>query len=528
MAVTTRLPETPAPPPLGSVGMVRWAWRQLTSMRTALLLLFGLALTAIPGSLIPQRPVDPIAVGQFRSHHPDVARWYDRLDLFDVFASPWFSAVYLLLMISLIGCVVPRSKVYLSAVRARPPATPRYLDRLSEHRSLTVEAPVESVLAAAAKSLRGRRFRVDTDPTSVAAERGYLRDTGNLVFHLSLVVILVGIAFGHLYGFKGSALVVEGHGFSDTVTQYDNLRAGPLFDTDHLPPFELKMDSFDARYQTDGRQRGAARYFDANVTYTARPGAAPESRQIKVNHPLAAGSTKVFLGPHGYAPLVTVRDGRGDVVFTGPVPFLPVDPVGLSSRGVIKVPDAAPTQLGFQGFFLPTAAFDMQRGPFSTFPQPLNPRLVLNVWSGDLGLDNGVPQSVYRLDTSHMTQVRETADVGSPPITNSLAVGGTMALPRGLGTLTFDGYRQWVVLQLAADPGRDLTLAGAIAAIAGLLGSLFVRPRRVWVRAAPDGAGRTLVEVGALSRSDGVDLAEDVEATLSALTAPIPRTVSRE
>jgi cytochrome c biogenesis protein len=529
MTATTTLPDAPAsPPPLGTVGLARWAWRQLTSMRTALLLLFGLALAAIPGSLVPQRPVDPIAVGQFRTRHPDVSRWYDRLSLFDVFSSPWFSAVYLLLMISLVGCLVPRSRAYLTAVRARPPAVPRNLDRLAEHRVVTVESGVDEVLASAAAALRRRRFRVDRDTESVSAERGYLRDTGNLVFHLSLVVILVGIAYGHLSGFKGSTLVVEGHGFADTVTQYDNLRAGPLYDTDHLAPFEVTLDQFHARYQLDGQQRGAARDFSADVTYTAHPGAPPVARQIRVNQPLRAGATKIYLGPHGYAPLVTVRDGKGDVVFSGPVPFLPVDPVGLSSRGVIKVPDAAPTQLGFQGFFLPTAAMDVTRGPFSSFPQPLNPRLVFNAWSGDLGLDGGVPQSVYRLDTTHMTQVRETEDPNSQQVTASLPVGGSIQLPRGLGSLTFDGYRQWVVLQLADDPGRDVTLLGAVAAILGLLGSLFVRPRRVWVRASPDGTGRTLVEIGALSRSDGVDLAEDVESTLGAVGVRSTRETSRE
>jgi cytochrome c biogenesis protein len=109
-----------------------------------------------------------------------------------------------------------------------------------------------------------------------------------------------------------------------------------------------------------------------------------------------------------------------------------------------------------------------------------------------------------------------------------MAVGGSMELPRGLGTLTFDGYRQWVVLQLADDPGRSVTLFGAFAAILGLLGSLFVRPRRVWVRAGPDSTGRTLVTIGALSRSDGVDLAEDVEATLGAVVVPSSRAPSRE
>ncbi|MBA3744727.1 cytochrome c biogenesis protein ResB [Sporichthya sp.] len=510
----------PVPPPIGAVGMARWAWRQLTSMRTALILLFLLALGAIPGSLIPQRGVDPVAVVEFRNRHPELASWYDKASLFEVFSSPWFSAIYLLLMVSLIGCLVPRTRVYLRAVRARPPATPRNLERLPEHRAVTLDpgadADPETALATAAAALRRRRFRVETYEGSISAERGYLRDTGNLVFHLSLVVVLVGIAVGHLYGMRGSALVVEGQGFSNTVTQYDNLRTGPRFDVDDLSPFTLTLKDFQARYEEAGNQRGAAREFEAKVTVIDAPGSPPRADGIRVNHPLNLGGSKVFLGPHGYAPAVTVRDGNGNVVFAGAVPFLPVDPVGLSSRGVVKVPDAAPTQLGFQGFFLPTAAFDLQRGPFSTFPEPRLPRLVLNVWSGDLGLDDGVPQSVYRLDTTDMTQVKESTKADAQPLTQSLAVGDTMTLP-GLGSLTFDGYREWVVLQVAEDPGRTPALAGGALALAGLLASLFVRPRRVWVRARRDEAGRTVVEVAALARSEGPDLAADVDGVVEAL-----------
>src|SRR5687767_9846972 len=66
------LPAEPRPPALGPIELLRWAWRQLTSMRIALILLFLLALAAIPGSLIPQRTVDPVAVSRFAREHPEL------------------------------------------------------------------------------------------------------------------------------------------------------------------------------------------------------------------------------------------------------------------------------------------------------------------------------------------------------------------------------------------------------------------------------------------------------------------------
>src|SRR5690606_9302326 len=109
--------ERIAPAGLGPVGWARWFWRTLTSMRTALILLFLFALAAVPGSIIPQRSVDPAKVAEYYADSPTYAAWLDRLWLFDVFRAPWFAAIYLLLFVSLIGCIVPRVGVYLRELR---------------------------------------------------------------------------------------------------------------------------------------------------------------------------------------------------------------------------------------------------------------------------------------------------------------------------------------------------------------------------------------------------------------------------
>ena len=103
-------PSPPSPPDMDVRGTLRWLWRQLTSMRTALLLLLLLAVATIPGSLFPQRGVDLAAVNAYLRDNPGSGEWLDRLGLFDVYASPWFAAVYLLLFVSLLGCIVPRAR----------------------------------------------------------------------------------------------------------------------------------------------------------------------------------------------------------------------------------------------------------------------------------------------------------------------------------------------------------------------------------------------------------------------------------
>src|SRR6185437_5456269 len=170
-----------------------------------------------------------------------------------------------------------------------------------------------------------------------------------------------------------------------------------------------------------------------------------------------------------------------------------VEQSGLTSEGVVKAPDADPTQLGFAGVFLPSAV-DVGGRLESSFPAPQNPRVSLVSYAGNLGMDNGASQSVYQIDLSRMHRL--------PISPRPLAVGQSMTLPDGAGKITFPGYRQWISLAITYDPGQFPALCSGIAALAGLILSFMVRRRRVFVRTAPGPDGRTLVEVGGLARSD--------------------------
>jgi cytochrome c biogenesis protein len=502
------VPDAPGAAPLAPREFARWAWRQLTSMRTALILLFLLALAAVPGSVVPQDAVNSVAAAQWREKHDTLAPIYDKLGLFSVYDSVWFSAIYLLLMVSLVGCILPRTRVYWRALRARPPAAPRNLARLPEHRSFETDVPAEQVLTHARTALRG--YRVVDDDDALSGERGKLREAGNLLFHLSVLIVLVGFAGGSLFGFKGGVIVVTGNSFANSLSQYDDFRPGPLFQAGDLAPFDFKVTDFDVTFITEGRETGMAHKFSAGLDYRTSPTAEVKHTRISVNHPLSIDGTKVYLVSHGYAPHITVRDAKGQIAYSGPVVFLPEDNT-FRSFGVVKVPDAegpdGPVQLGFEGELYPTYAFTDATGPFSAFPDAKNPALSMLAYQGDLGLDGGVPQSVYALDKDGLEPIRK-AD--GKPLRIDLALNQTVQLPDGLGSVTFDGMSRFVKLQVSRSPGDWVALAGVVLALLGLLGSLFIRPRRVWVRARRED-GRTLVEVAGLDRSAGGDLAGEID-----------------
>ncbi|WP_156138702.1 cytochrome c biogenesis protein ResB [Microbacterium mangrovi] len=518
-------------PKLGFVGWMRWGWRQLTSMRTALVLLLLLAIAAVPGSIVPQRSADPNGVSQYFSSNPTLAPILDKMQLFDVYSSAWFSAIYILLFVSLIGCIIPRTKHHFTALRARPPRTPARLARLEDHRESLVELePGEDAGHAASRAvdlaaslLRKGGYRIERydsrGSASVSAERGYLRETGNLIFHTALVGVLVAVGLGGGFTYTGQRVIVQGTTFVNSVgTDYSSFNPGRFVDPDSLTPYTLKLDKFDVTYVPFGQKdAGQAGDFAAHLT-TQLPGQSAQTGTVRVNHPLQIAGDDVYLLGNGYAPTITVRNAKGEVVFHDTVPFLPQDN-NMTSIGVVKVADGLPEQLGFVGFFYPTQV-KLGSGAFSSaYPNLLNPVLTLNVYGGDLGINNGIPRSVYALDPTGMTQLTG-GKTGVKSI--ELSPGQTTQLPKGYGTITFENdspagakdqsqaVKRFVSLSIHHDAAGPWALAFAVLAIAGLLLALFVPRRRMWVKATPAGDGLR-IEYAALARGEDPTLKAAVD-----------------
>lgn len=483
----------------------RWFWRQLTSMRTALFLLLLLALAAIPGSLYPQRSADPNGVRLYYDQQPEFAALLDSLQLFDVYTSVWFSAIYILLFVSLVGCVLPRTQVHLNALRAKPVETPQKLERMPAYLSGVAEA---DQLGRAEQVLKARGFRVRRLEDSVSAEKGYLKETGNLVFHYSLVLLLIAVGVGGGFSFSGQRVLVEGDTFVNNLASYDAFSPGPLFFENELQPFSMTLEDFEVVYDLrNPANLGQPVDFVANVTLDN--GLSSANSDIRVNFPLEAPGANVFLTGNGFAPVITLYDGVGNIAFSGPVVFLPQDS-NMTSLGVIKAPDALREQIGIIAFFYPTAQ-QLESGAYaSIYPDPIDPLLTMNVYLGDLGLDAGIPRNVYALDITDLDLIAGR-DGPNPPI--ELRVGETAELPGGAGFISFDGLKRFASLDVAYNPGGLWIMVFAFIALVAIVFSLSVRRRRVWVRQA---AGK--IEYAALARGDDegleeliVDLRKEIE-----------------
>jgi cytochrome c biogenesis protein len=431
--------------------------------------------------------------------------------------------VYLLLFVSLIGCLTPRTLEYARAFRAAPVITPRNLSRMPHHASATLDVARGEMLDRVRGRLRGWRVGVVEEPgdsgtadTAISAERGYLREAGNLVFHIALVGLLIGIAAGKLFGYEGQVIVLTGgNQFCNTgILGYDSFKAGTRVDGTALAPFCIKVDDFDAEYLPNG----APDSFRASIGYqsgdelNAGPNGPWHPYQLEVNSPLRVVGDRVYLLGHGYAPVFTVTfpDGETRTVATQ---WRLADPNTLLSEGTTKIdrPGMADeaqrrrSQLAITGLFAPTSS----GGKFvtSVYPAALDPEAAVDVYRGDLGLDDGRGQSIFEVDR------RQVASGALKKVARAnLKLGEQLTLDDGT-VVRFGDLSQWVSLQVSHDPAEKWVLVFAVLVLAGLGTSLTIRRRRFWVRLRPvsgtGGTGRTVVEMGGLARTDQAGYGEE-------------------
>jgi cytochrome c biogenesis protein len=453
-------------------------WRTLRSMRTALILLLVVAVASIFGSLVPQIGIARPAVLRLYVDHPLLARLYDTLGLFDVYGSWWFTTCYVLLLISLASCLIPRTRALRRGLGLRPQPL-RQLEGMRHFSESTVPLAPDRALERARGVLRRRRFRVAPVEPGLSAEKGASRETGSLLFHWSLFLLLLGVVYGKAFGFTGQATVVEGNTWTEAHAAYDvPPNEGRFFRESMHAGFQVRVDDFDATF----RSSGLPEQFVSRVTVLGASGQPVERREVRVNAPLEHDGVKLYQQGYGWAPVIEVRQGER-LLAAEPVVFITRAPEDQTApwSGVIKLPSLEP-DIGLELTLLPDPVAAIAGGPMVEANDPF---LAFDVWVGDLRLDRA--QSVFTLDTTGLRRVGDGGGIG---------LGETATLENGL-EITFRDLREYTQLLVKRDPGTWIMLVAALLLVLGLLPALFSSRRRVWVRAVPaDGLGTRLQVAG--------------------------------
>ena len=489
-------------------------WRSLRSMRTALVLLLLLALASVAGSLVPQVGVADARIAQTFRDHPLRAELYARFGLFDVYGSTWFTLIYVLLLVSLVTCLVPRTRATFRAIRTRPQPSGD-LDAMRHYAEVAVAAEPAAAIAGVRRLLRRRRWLrmnpADGAP-AIAADKGVLREAGSLVFHWAFLVLLLGVVWGRGTGFTGKAVIVEGQTWTEAHANFDgSLREGSFFGEDHAGA-TVTVESFVASYRVTGQPKD----FVTTAVVARADGSDRRRVDIRVNHPARVGHVKFLQFGYGWAPVLRVeQDGRA--IFDGPVvcrqdaPPAGVSPLQLPWDCVLKLTSLRP-QVGVAFRLWPDSrALYAILGSGQPMPMLMvfDPVLTWTAFEGDLRADR--VQAITSLDTAAMRPIGDGA----------LGAGRTVTIRPGL-TVSFPDLRRYTVLQVTRDRGTGVVLAAAILILGGLLLSLYGSRRRVFVTAEPAGAGSVL-RVGGFA----VQRPDEFEREFAALVADLREPVGR-
>ena len=479
-----------------------FVWRSLRSMRTALILLFLLALASVVGSLVPQQMNSPERVAQFEAAHPLVGLFYRKAGFFQVFGSWWFTLITTLLFISLFACLIPRTRATIRSTRQRP-IQAREIDSFPLYREVRVEAAPQAVLASSRRVLSRRLFRTSADETQVAAEKGVAREIGSLLFHWAFVLILLGVFIGKGTGYAGHATIIEGQTWIDARSNYfGQVRTGRFF-AENFSGIGIHLVDF----QDTFRSSGIPMDFVSRVELLDASGAVVNSAEIRVNHPVHFQGMDIFQYGFGWAPVVQIRQG-GKVIASGPVAMgqdpapVGVPALALPWIGTEKATSLAPNVGVSLEFWPDSAAFlNLQATGQPVQMTTLNaPIIRFSAYEGKI-FD---PATTLRLDTSGMTKLGshivgqgQTVDLRTgealtpDPKTGKIDFGNRL-------TISFPSVRQYTVLQVSRDRGVSIVLLAAILILLGLLPALYTARRKVWVRVLPAGTG-SVVQVGGFS-----------------------------
>lgn len=532
-----RRPSGPGPRARGPVELV-WEqvivfWRWLRRMKTALYLLGVVSLMTLVATIVPQEPNVVLTVQRWRAgiEGPGtlVSGFLDVIGAYDMYGSPAFAVLLLLLFTSLTGCLLPRYRAWWRmTTRSRPPRTGSLGGQEHVEKLESTLAPDEA-LAAARSVLARKRWRLrheDADEVAakglraqVAAEKGMvLREGGSLVFHTSFYVLLIGIILGQLFGFTGQVGIVEGETFAETAVGYWSYKPGGRWtDADHRG-FSLTVDEFIVDWYRDVQRGGTPKVFLADITVDKTDGTTYQQR-IGGNAPALIDGMKVHLLDWGYAPRVQVLvDDK--MVYDGFVTLKPGD-LGFWT-GAVKAPGADP-DIGLDLTFWPTAFDQQDPNTWTGAPWADAPLMAYISYRGDLQLDRS--QNVNTLDLTGM--VEDGA--------NLLRVGDEIT--QGNVTIRMPELRRWVGLQFSHRPTAPILLAGGALILLGLLPALYAFRRRLWVEADQDPlTGVTTVTIAgrAFQRPQAFDdefasLVTDLTEVLPVPKAPaaVPTTVDR-
>lgn len=222
-------------------------WRFFASVKLALISLFILASISIIGTLIKQKQAPEYYIDEYGE---SMARFFQALNIPDMYGSWWFAALLGLFSLNLIICSIERlPKVWRMVVQDNLSVDHRQLEKMQLNHYLDLDLPVQAAAEKLQQFLSSagwkKNRRLDRSGSSlIFAQKGAWTRLGVYVVHLSILVIFIGAMIGNFWGFQGYVFLPEGRS-TDTIFLQGSQKPIPL-------DFELQCDRLQMSYYPNG------------------------------------------------------------------------------------------------------------------------------------------------------------------------------------------------------------------------------------------------------------------------------------
>ena len=450
-------------------------WRLFTSVNFAVAQIIVLSLLAVVGMTVRQLPGFAFrSPGDYAAAMADLHARYDpvlgagfvdlleRLQLFRVFSSTWFSIGLVILIVSIVVCTLDRTpRLWRQVCDVRVVQPDPYFDPRLPDRAALSGVSADAVAGA----LRRHRFGVQQAEVDgvrfVYGDRNQYTKMATLFTHLGLILFLVAAAITSRFGVEQGLVVAEG----------DTLTVGPIGTPGLLVVRNLA-------FEAPGFLEGQATDFTTDLA-VYRDGEEIARKTIRVNDPLAVAGFTFHQNGFGPAPDLVVADATGAVLWSGPVPL--TDQAGGFPYGSFAVPGR---DMGLE--------------------------LLLQRRADGVGILLVVPYRIVGQEADGFPRVEYLDPM-------ALARGEDDTVPGIDFRVGLRDFAEYTLLIAKNDPGVGLVWVAFGSLIAGIL-ITFHRPRRrVWARVGRDGA------VSLVGRSDRyVDFEREFGRLLDDLVAARP------
>lgn len=434
-------------------------WNFFASVKLALFTLFVLAVASIIGTIVPQREM----AGRYvELYGPEVAKFFQLLDIQDMYNSWWFVSLLVLFCVNLVVCTIERLPHIWRVVTLDNLATTT-IDRLGKmamRRSFGTQVASEQAGGIVRQIMQGSGWKLSQADkeggTLFFSQKGACTRLGVIIVHVSILVIFAGSLIGSFYGYKASVLIPEGGATDQVYQSNDEHTAIPL-------DFIVRCDDFQLTYYDTGMPKeyrsGLAIVKDGKEVYT---------KSIVVNDPMQYGGLTFYQS--SYQPV----EGQLSAQMTNETTKAEQKFYMLPQQE--KKWDSEKVSFGIVAISGPDV---MQRFQYK-------------IWFSD---DKADPAEFW------------------------ISEGGTARIKRPDTTYLFSAKPRFATgLQVVKDPGVWTVYTGCILMILGLIVIFYMSHRRIWIFVSNDGT-KTSILVSGMSNKNKIGFEKDLEVIYGKIAA---------